>query len=300
MNTIYRKIFVILFLFTLGIYAYSQSSSADYREMRDKARNLFIKGQYAESLRIYDGASGFITNVNNFGELNRLRQELRDTVRSIYNRTISLAHNARTETEYIKAIQKFKSLLPADGQNIPFIYSWIGHCFEKLKEPYSALEQYERGLAHDKEYFSAMRLAELLPKYRKISEDSIAALYEIAALHDATIYENVGDIYEKTNPAKAYTYYSKSGTNRGKYQMAAMILSGKIHVLENPIDILKELSDKNYADAQFYLGLLYFQGSNRLSQNVSLGLSLIEKAAKGECKDAANWLKARNRELRTY
>lgn len=300
MKWVYRKIFIIFLLFTIWNCVYPQSSSADYREMRGKARKLFLKGQYAESLRMYDGASGFVTNVNNFGELNCLRQELRDTVRSIYNRTISLARNAKTEMEYIRAIQKFKSLLPADGLNVPLIYSWIGHCYEKLEEPYSALEQYERGLAHDKEYFCAMRLAELLPKYKKITEDSIVALYKIAALHDATIYEKVGDIYEKANPAKAYTYYSKSGTDRGRYQMAAMILSEKIYALENPIDILKELSDKNYADAQFYLGLLYFQGSNRLSRNIYLGLSLIEKAAKGGCHDATEWLKERNRELRTY
>ena len=63
---------------------------------------------------------------------------------------------------------------------------------------------------------------------------------------------------------------------------------------------LKGYLTKKYADAQFYLGLLYFQGNDEISRNTSVGLELIKLAAAGGCKDAIKWLQEREREMYRY
>ena len=289
---------IIAMINTNNIYA--QSADADYIEMRDKAKVLFQQGKFSSALQMYDGAAGFISNKDNFAELNRLRNELRDTVKSIYNQSISLAHNAKSKYEYSYAIQSFKRLLPVDELYVPSIYSWIGYCYEHLNEPYAAIEQYEKGLAHDEEYFSAWQLAKMLPKYRTTTEAEIIRLYEIAAKHDVAAYDELGDYLIRRYPQKAYEYYKLSKTQYGKYQIASLILSNKINASENALSILKELSDEKYAAAQFYLGLLYFHGSNNISRNTSIGLNLIQKAADGGYYDAIHWQKERQRELYKY
>lgn len=279
---------------------YAQPKDADYIEMRDKAKALFREGKFSSALLMYDGAAGFISNIDNFAELNRLRKELRDTVKSIYNQSISLAHNAKSKYEYSYAIQSFKRLLPVDKLYVPSIYSWIGYCYEQLNEPYAAIEQYEKGLAHDEEYFSAWQLAKMLPKYRTATENEIFKLYEIAAKHDVAVYDELGDFVIRRYPQKAYEYYKLSKTQYGKYQIASLILSNKVIVSENALSILKELSDEKYAAAQFYLGLLYFHGSNNIPRNTSIGLNLIQKAADEGYTDAIQWQKERKRELYKY
>lgn len=281
-------------------HLYAQSNDADYIEMRDKAKTLFKEGQYSHALQMYDGAAGFISNKNAFGELNRLRAELRDTVKSIYNQSVMLAENAKSKYNYSCAIQSFKRLLPTDGLYVPHIYSWIGYCYEHLDEPYAAIEQYEKGVIHDEEYFSAWKLAKMLPKYRNVTDNEIIQLYKIAAKYDVAAYDDLGDYIIAKKPQDAYEYYKKSNTRKGKYQIASLILSKKVYATENAISILKELSDENYADAQFYLGLLYFQGNDEITRNTSLGLQLIKQAADGGCNDAIQWQKERRRELYKY
>lgn len=291
---------IIAMINTDNIYA--QSADANYIEMRDKAKELFQQGKFSEALQMYDGAAGFISKEDNFAdlELKRLRNELRDTVESIYNQSVSLVHNAKSKYEYSYAIQSFKRLLPVDSLDVPSIFSWIGYCYEHLNEPYAAIEQYEKGLAHDEEYFSAWQLAKMLPKYRTTTEDEIIRLYGIAAKHDVSAYDELGDYLIRRYPQKAYEYYKLSKTQYGKYQIASLILSNKVVISENAVSILKELSDEQYAAAQFYLGLLYFQGNNNIPRNTSMGLNLIQKAADGGCSDAIQWQKERRRELYRY
>ena len=95
----------------------------------------------------------------------------------------------------------------------------------------------------------------------------------------------------------AFDYYRKSGSKYGKYQMASLLLTKNVSATENPIELLKELSNANYGDAQFYLGLLYFHGNSRLKKDQAMGLDLIKQSANNGCKDASDWLKKRNREL---
>lgn len=299
------KVFVMLQLalvMTLvnASYLYAQSSDADYIEMRDKAKVLFDEGKYSSALQMYDGAAGFVSDINNREELNRLRSELRDSVKAIYNHSVLLARNAVNKRDYSDAIQSFKQLIPIDGLNVPSFYSWIGICYEHLDEPYAAMEQYEKGVAHGGEYYSAWQLAKMLPKYRTVTDDEIIRLYEIAAKHESAVYDDLGDFVVGKTPQKAYEYYKKSDTRRGRYQIASLILSKKIYAKENAVQILKRLSDEKYADAQFYLGLLYFQGNDEISRNTSVGLELIKLAAAGGCKDAIKWLQEREREMYRY
>ena len=113
-------------------------------------------------------------------------------------------------------------------------------------------------------------------------------------------YDELGDYLIRRYPQKAYEYYKLSKTQYGKYQIASLILSNKINASENALSILKELSDEKYAAAQFYLGLLYFHGSNNISRNTSIGLNLIQKAADEGYSDAIQWQKERKRELYKY
>ncbi len=290
------KIIIVLFSALSPYLSVNAQYNRDYVEMRDEAKALFAKGEYSAALSLYEGAYGFASSNIERDEIASLRRVLQDSVSSLLNRSISLARKAKTKVDYSYALQSFKQLFPIERLYVPMIFSWMGYCYEHLSEPYGAIEQYELGLKRGESY-SIKKLAKLLPRYKQISSDSIASLYLIIARNDKTAYDNVGDLLLKDNPAKAYYYYKKSETQYGRYQMACLQLESRVTATEDPIEILKGLSKEKYADAQYYMGLIYFHGTNRVKQDETIGLGLIESAASNGCAEAKQWLKERNREL---
>lgn len=286
---------IIISMILYGPEIFAQSNQ-DFREMKEEGMRLFSQGKYSSALKMFDGAEGFAYTSSEKSELAKAKSQLRDTVRIVYNTSINIAKSAKNAIEYRRALQSFKRLIPNDDLYVPSLFSWMGYCYEGLSEPVAAIEYYEKGLIHEESY-CAYKLAKLLPKYSHVSEDSIIVLLKIGAKAEKSAYDDLGDKYIKKDYNTAFDYYRKSGSKYGKYQMASLLLTKNVSATENPIELLKELSNANYGDAQFYLGLLYFHGNSRLKKNQTIGLDLIKQSANNGCKDASDWLKKRNREL---
>lgn len=284
---------LILSVCVNGVFA---QSTSDYVKMREKAQQLMALCQYSAAYKVFNGAEDFAVSSRDKAEIARLQKLLKDSVQAAYQRGIALIQKGGTPSAYGSAIQELKKLVPVDNLYAPQVFSWLGTAYERINEPYGAIEQYAQGVNH-KERFSAMRLAELLQKHKTVSRDSLVILYEYAAPENKGAYETLGDMFINSSPQRAYNYYKKAESYHGKYQMATLILTNKVSSDDNPIIILQQLSDENYSDAQFYLGLLYFHGK-RLPQNTEEGLRLINAAKVNGNNDAKQWLIDRNSEIR--
>lgn len=289
-----RLIAISLILITSMNVVYSQSR--DYMQMRDEGIKFLKQYQYSKAYKLFDGAEGFANSASEKEELIRLRHQLRDSVQSTYKRGIDIIQNAKSKNEYSFAIQELKKLIPTDYLNVSQIYGWLGTAYERLSEPYSAIEHYAQGVSH-KERFCALRLAELLQKHKTVTQDSLVRLYEYAAPGYKEAYEILGDMFVSVSPLRAYNYYKNANSKRGNYQMATLLLTNKVSNSDNPIKILQQLTDNGYADAQLYLGLLYFHGKN-VEQNKEMGLRLINAAKTNGNKDAKQWLNDRDVEIK--
>lgn len=288
--------YLAIFILTFGVLVCSYAQSDNYRQMRDEGIALMRKCNYPGANKMFDGAEGFAVKTSEKTEIKRLQKQLNDSVRSTYNRGIDIAKNAKSSKTYGRAVEELKKLIPSDDLNVYQVYSWLGYCYEHLNEPLGAIDYYQKGVEHN-EAFSARNLAPLLQKHKSVPQDSIRRLYERAAPHYKELYDNLGNMYMSSTPLKAYNYFKQSGTNYGKYQIATLLLTKKVSSNYDPIQILQELSDKKYADAQFYLGLLYFHGEH-VRQNTEKGLLLINEAKTNGNSDAKQWLIERDKEVK--
>lgn len=293
------RIVAIIILAFIGILSVdAQSDHKNYIQMRDEGTNFFRNNKYSDALRLYEGAKGFASDLNDRSEINVLERTVRDTVNKRYNDVIKSFEVAKNKLDFSIVKNKFNSFFPIDNLYVPNIYSWIGCCFERMGEPSAAIEQYNKGLEHQESY-SAYRLASLLKGYSKVSSDSIVNLLLYASRDYKDAYNQLGDMYYQASPQKAYDYYKKSNTQYGRYQMASLRLDENKNVHGgNPIEILQALSDENYPAAQYYLGLLYFHGAYYITQNEEKGLTLIKRASNNGDVDAKKWIENRNEELR--
>lgn len=275
-----RIILFAFFILSFSVYdANAQSNNKDFVQMCNEGKRLMKQNQYSAAYRIYDGAEGFAITSSDKAEIARLQKQLRDSVQTTYQRGIALIQKARNASTYSSAIQELKKLVPVENLNVPQVFSWLGTAYERINEPYGAIEQYAQGVNHE-ERFSAMRLAELLQKHKTVSQDSLVNLYEYAATENKGAYETLGDMFISTSPQRAYNYYKKADSQRAKYQMATLLLTNRVSSNDNPIHILQELSNDNYADALFYLGMLYFyaESGDRVKRDRVKGRALISKA----------------------
>ena len=291
-----RFLFVTLFIISSCVNVIFAQSSNDYIKMREKGQQLMGLCQYSAAHKVLHGAEDFAVSSRDKAEIARLQKQLKDSVQVVYQRGIALIQKGNTPYAYGSAIQELKKLVPADNLYVPQVFSWLGTAYERINEPYGAIEQYAQGVNH-KERFSAMRLADLLKKHKTVSQDSLVRLYEYAAPENKEVYETLGDMFMTSSPQRAYNYYKKAESRRGKCQMATLLLTNKVSSNDNPIAILQQLSDEKYADAQFYLGLLYFHGG-RVAQNTDKGLQLINAAKNNGSSDAKQWLNEREREVK--
>lgn len=273
----------------------AQSNNANYIQMRNDGIELMRKYEYSAAFRMFDGASGFANSSNEIRELAGLQKQLNDSIRSTYNRGINLIDKSNKTSAYLVGIQELNKLVPPDNLYVPQLFSWLGFAYEQLNKPYDAMEQYAQGVDHE-ELYSAWRLAELLQKYKSVSVDSLVGLYEYASPRYKESFDRLGDLFFSTSPNTAYSYYKESQSNYGKYKMATLLLTRNVTSDDNPVRILENLSNDNYADAQFYLGLLYFHGEH-VTQNTNKGLKLIQLAETNGNKAAKQWLIDRNKEL---
>ena len=269
----YKQVIVTLVLVVYGIYSYAQNSNKNYIEMRNEGISHMKKGEFSVADKKFKGANGFVENTYEESEITRLRKQLSDSIYKAFNRGVGLAQNAKSIKEYSSAVEELKKLIPTDNLNVSQVYRWLGYCYEHLNEPFAAIDYYNEGVKHN-EACSAIMLTSLLKKYKNVSDDSIRHLYNIA-----------------------YRCYKQSGTNEDKYQMATLLITNKVSSNEDPINILQQLSDNNYADAQFYLGLLFFHGE-KVTKDESKGLRLINLAKENGCDNAKRWLLERNEELK--
>lgn len=269
----YKQVIFILVLVVSGNCSYAQNSNKNYIEMRNEGISLMKKGEFPVAYKKLKGAEGFAENTWEKSEIAKLRKLLSDSIYKVYNRGVDLAKNAKSVKEYSSAVEELKKLVPTDNLNVSQVYSWLGYCYEHLNEPFGAIDYYNEGVKHN-EAFSATKLTSLLQKYKNVSSDSIRHLYNIA-----------------------YRCYKQSGTNYDKYQMAALLITNKVYSNDDPIHILQQLSDNNYADAQYYLGMLFFYGE-KVAKDESKGLRLINLAKENGCDDAKKWLIERNEELK--
>lgn len=289
-------LFFILILVSCVYGAKAQSSNRDFVQMCNEGKRLMRQFHYSEAYRLFDGAEGFAITSSDKAEVARLQKQLKDSVQTTYQRGIELIQKGGIPNTYRIAIQELKKLVPSDNLYAPRLFSWLGTAYERINEPYGAIEQYAMGVNH-KERLSALRLAKLLQKHQTVSRDSLVSLYEYAATENKEAYESLGDIFITLSPQRAYNYYKKAESNRGKYQMATLLLTNNISSDDNPIELLQQLSEEKYADAQFYLGLLYFHGKG-VPQNTEQGLQLINAAESNKNNDAKQWLIDRNSEIR--
>lgn len=291
-----KQVIVILALVVSSICSYAQNGNKNYTEMRDEGLSFMKKGNFPIAFKKLKGAAGFAEKSWEKSEIARLQNQLRDSISSTYKRGIAMAEKANNSKAYSAAAEELKKLVPTDGLNVSQVYSWLGYCYENLNEPFGAIDYYSEGVKHN-EAFSARNLATLLQKYKDIPQDSLRRLYERAAPHYKEVYDNLGYMYISSSPNKAYNYFKQSGTKYGRYQMATLLLTNKVSSNDNPIQMLQQLSNENYGDAQFYLGLLYFHGE-RVAQDANKGLQLINAAKANGNTDAKQWLIDRDKEIK--
>lgn len=267
-----KLIIIIIVLFVHGISSYAQYSNKNYTEMRDEGVSFMKRGNFPVAYKKLKGAEGFAEKSWEKAEISNLRKQLQDSINNTYKRGIGLAENAKSLKSYSSAVEELKKLVPTENLKVSHVYSWLGYCYENLNEPFGAIDYYNEGVKHN-EAFSAIKLVSLLPKYKSVSKDSIRHLYNIA-----------------------YNCYKQSGANYDKYQMATLLITNKVSSTDDPIQILQQLSEKNYADAQYYLGMLYFYGE-KVNKDEAKGLRLINSAKENGSDKAKQWLIERNQEL---
>lgn len=241
--------------------------------MRNDGISHMKKGEFPVAYKKLKGAEGFAENTWEKSEIAKLHKQLSDSIYKTYNRGVGLAQNAKSVNGYSSAVEELKKLVPTDNLNVSQVYSWLGYCYEHLNEPFGAIDYYKEGVKQN-EAFSAIKLTSLLKKYKNVSNDSIKHLYNIA-----------------------YSCYKLSGSNSDKYQMAILLITNKVSSNDDPIQILQQLSEDNYADAQYYLGLLLFHGE-KVRKDESNGLRLINLAKENGSNEAKQWLTERNQELK--
>lgn len=279
---------IILFVIGFGIRLTAQSFNNNYVQMRDEGVTLMANFEYSAAFRMFDGASGFANSKRDKSELVALQQRLEDSVQSTYSRGIRLIENANKDTDFLVAIQELKKLIPTDGLDVPLLFSWLGTAYEQLNKLEDAINYYSLGINHE-EPLSALLLANLLQMQNAVSADSLVSLYQYATTCYNDAYDRLGDLYFSTSPQDAYSYYKASKSNYGKYQRAMLLLDKKASSSDDPVKLLKILSDDNCVEAQFKLGVMYYQGE-LVARNEDKGVRLIRSAKDNGCIEALHWI----------
>ena len=229
-----RLLVSILLLLSIMNSTYSQSDHENYVLLRNKGQELMKQGKYSNAYQSFDGAEEFAKSSKDKTELSNLQMQLKKSVQDTYNQGITLVQNAKNNNDYSVAIQELRKLIPTEGLDVPLIYSWLGTAYERIGEPYSAIEQYELGVKH-KEHYSAYRLAELLQTHKStsVSNDSIIKLYEFAAVQNDEAKKKLRDMQKPSNAVdknqiektNSNPYLSTTSTNPYNYLNSS--ISGK-------------------------------------------------------------------------
>jgi hypothetical protein len=265
---------------------FAQSNNDNYVVLRDKGIACMKSGQYADAAFKFEGAESFAHDKKNKVEIANWQSQLRDSINNTFSRAERYRNTGgRTNSEL--AIIEYGKLIGTDKK---YIYSYIGMCYENI--PNLELARYNFNLGMQKgDEFAAYKLAELYRTTKSpVSDDSIKNLYQIASPSCSYANDSLGIEYERTNEfTNAYKYYKKSGSGWGKYRLAKLLITYPNLSNDNPIDILKSLSQNNNLDATYYLGTLYFSGQS-VSKDEKMGLNLIKIAAKNGCMPAKKWM----------
>ena len=252
-----------------------------------------IKAKAVESLRSGDFVSArsrlnlmepCVDDLNR-KEYQSLLHELQDSINNSYNKANALKEKKR----YQLAIIEYQRLIGRDKE--PFIkplYAYIGYCYEKCSDKELARSNYQLGIQHN-ENLAALRMAKYI-RANKISAttEEMIELYEKAPNYYAAM-DSLGVEYARLGRLNdSYKWYRKSQRNFSKYSMAGYLLDATTYTqlaeefkTDDPIKLLTEAAEDEYAPAQYYLGLLYYYAKNgeRVRQDKEKGMELMQKAS---------------------
>lgn len=270
-----------------------------YQKMTDKKNNLFentiiskIKNNIVQLIKqghlgdAYNKLISASQSVEYNSDLIALLEEVKSEINATYDNANKLRKLQATDSIEL-AIIEYKKLIGTDKPNI---HCYIGLCNEKLKRLTPAKEEYIHGV-QEAETYAPYCLAQLIRRTdTKIAIDSLASLYLCSANagYIASI-DSLAVIYKKQNQVdKSYFWFRKSQSAMSKYYMASYILdtsmSDKIsneYKTDDPIELLSESAEDEYAPAQYYLGLLYYYAKDgeRVQQDKEKGMELMQRAS---------------------
>lgn len=270
-----------------------------YQTMTDKKDNSFenaiintIKNNIIQLIRqghlgdAYNKLISETQSVEYNSGLIALLEEVKSEIDATYDNANRLRKLQATDSIEL-AIIEYKKLI---GTGKPNIHCYIGLCNEKLKRLTPAKEEYIYGV-QDEETYAPYCLAQIIRKTdTKIAVDSLASLYLRSAKAGYTVsIDSLAMIYKNQNHIdKSYFWFRKSQSAMSKYYMAVYILdtstSDKIsneYKTDDPIKLLTESAEDEYAPAQYYLGLLYYYAKDgeRVQRDKAKGMELMQKAS---------------------
>lgn len=225
-----------------------------------------------------------------------LTKQLQDSLDISYDRANSLKDNG----QYELAIVEYQRLIGGNKKPMKSpLYAHIGYCYEKRSDMQLAKSYYELGIQNN-ENLSALRMAWYIRKNKiSVTTEEMIDLYEKAPNYDAAM-DSLGVEYarlERLN--ESYKWFRESNTNFSKYKMAEYLLDVTLcsqladeYKTDDPVKLLTEAADNNYAPAQYYLGLLYYfaKEGERVKQDLSKGKYLMEQASAQRYKRASSML----------
>ena len=129
---------------------------------------------------------------------------------------ISSAANQYIDEDYEKAIETYNSVLGLNRSKDPEIYWRIGLTYKKMKDPYNAIESFERAIAVKTEYTKALQsLAEVL--HYQLKNTDRAAIFQ-------DLVDQKGETYAGEKELAYLCYkYGNYGWAKSKYEFAARI-----------------------------------------------------------------------------
>lgn len=288
-----RKVLFVLCYAIISVSIFAQENT--YTIVRKQVvEDIYARDFAAAHTRIKLLAP--LVSSTNENDYQALMQHLQDSLDISYDRANSLKDNGKYEL----AIVEYQRLIGGNKKPMKSpLYAHIGYCYEKRSAKQLAKSSYELGIQYN-ENLSALRMAWYIRK-NKISAttEEMIDLYEMAP-NDYAAMDSLGVEYARLGRLNdSYKWFRKSNTDFSKYKMAEYLLNAAVYSqladdykTDDPIKLLTEASDHNYAPAQYYLGLLYYfaKEGDRVKQDLSKGKFLIEQASDQRYKRASNML----------
>lgn len=109
-------------------------------------------------------------------------------------------------------------------------------------------------------------------------------------------YEGTGGERDLSEAFRLFSSLDQKGNAAGSYYLGDMYLKGMYvsESRETAISYFRKSAEKNYPDAKFALGMMYYYGGPGTEQDFALAAAWLEQAADAGNKSAQNFLSYRN------